>query len=167
MRIDLERLQKYLSEIKSRHDEIEELLGKRSDADILEDPWVLKGVKYALIEMAEAMANILQHVLAKEKGKAVAGYIETITEAGEAEVIPQQLAAKLRPFFSFRNALIHRYWFISDEKFIALLREHRGDFPDFIEAIEGYMKKGNKPSGQPKQNTNSARNSTEKRGRKK
>ena len=73
MKIDTEKIQQYLLEIKARHREITELLLKNSDAEILKEPWVLKGLKYALIEIAEAMANILQHILAKDMGEPVVG----------------------------------------------------------------------------------------------
>lgn len=59
MKIDIEKIQKYLMEIKARHHEITELLLRCSDAALLDDPWVLKGLKYSLVEIAEAMANIL------------------------------------------------------------------------------------------------------------
>jgi len=140
MKIDIEKIQKYLLEIKGRHKEIEELLLKSSDEKILKEPWVLKGLKYTLIEVAEAMANTLQHILAKDRGEPVTGYVETIIRAGETNILPEFLVKKIRPFFDFRNALIHRYWFISDEKLLALVRENKGDFISFIEAIENYIK---------------------------
>jgi len=140
MKIDTEKIQQYLLEIKARHREIAELLLKNSDAEILKESWVLKGLKYALIEIAEAMANILQHILAKDMGEPVVGYIETIIRAGETGILPQSLSKKLKPFFDFRNSLIHRYWFISDEKLLSLVRENKTDFIAFIEAIENYIK---------------------------
>jgi uncharacterized protein YutE (UPF0331/DUF86 family) len=140
MKIDIEKIQQYLSEIKARHREIEELLLKSSDAEILKEPWVLKGLKYALIEIAEAMANTLQHILAKDMGEPVVGYVETIIRAGETSILSESLSKKLKPFFDFRNSLIHRYWFISDEKLLSLVRENRNDFISFIEAIEVYIK---------------------------
>ena len=70
--------QRYLGEIKARHNEIEELLQRNVDTEILKEPWVMKGLKYALIEIAEAMANILQHILAKDMGEPVTGYVETV-----------------------------------------------------------------------------------------
>jgi uncharacterized protein YutE (UPF0331/DUF86 family) len=73
MKIDIEKIQRYLLEIKARHHEIEALLAKSSDVEILKEPWVLKGLKYTLIEIAEAMANTLQHILAKEMGEPVTG----------------------------------------------------------------------------------------------
>jgi uncharacterized protein YutE (UPF0331/DUF86 family) len=141
MKIDIEKIQQYLSEIKTRHREIEELLLKRSDPEILKEPWILKGLKYSLIEIAEAMANTLQHILAKDMGEPVAGYVETIIRAGETNILPESLSQKIKPFFDFRNSLIHRYWFISDEKLLSLVRENKPDFISFIEAIEIYIKK--------------------------
>jgi uncharacterized protein YutE (UPF0331/DUF86 family) len=78
MKIDIEKIQRYLGEIKARHNEIEELLQRNVDTEILKEPWVMKGLKYALIEIAEAMANILQHILAKDMGEPVTGYVETV-----------------------------------------------------------------------------------------
>ena len=141
MKIDIEKLQQYLSEIKTRHREIEELLLKHSDAEILKEPWVLKGLKYSLIEIAEAMANTLQHILAKDMGEPVVGYVETIIRAGEMSILPESLSQKIKPFFDFRNSLIHRYWFISDEKLLSLVRENKTDFNSFIEAVEIYIKR--------------------------
>jgi uncharacterized protein YutE (UPF0331/DUF86 family) len=76
MKIDIEKIQRYLGEIKARHKEIEELLQRNVDTEILKEPWVMKGLKYALIEIAEAMANIL--LLAKDMGEPVTGYVETV-----------------------------------------------------------------------------------------
>jgi uncharacterized protein YutE (UPF0331/DUF86 family) len=145
MKIDVEKIQQYLSEIKTRHREIEELLLKNSDAEILNAPWVLKGLKYSLIEIAEAMANTLQHILAKDMGEPVVGYVETIIRAGETNILPESLSQKIKPFFDFRNSLIHRYWFISDEKLLSLVRENKTDFISFIEAIEKYIKNRSTP----------------------
>src|SRR4030042_4767199 len=140
MKIDTEKIQQYLLEIKARHREIAELLLKNSDAEIFKEPWVLKGLKYTLIEVAEAMANTLQHILAKDMGEPVTGYIETIIHAGRANILPESLSRKLKPFFDFRNSLIHRYWYISDEKLLSLVRGPQSDFLTFIEAIENYIK---------------------------
>jgi len=140
MKIDTEKIKGFLSEIKARHYEIEELLRTHLDQEILKQPWVLKGLKYALIEIAEAMANILQHILAKERGEPVTGYVETVIRAVHTGIIAEPLSKKIKPFFDFRNSLIHRYWFISDEKLLSLVRENKADFISFIEAIETYMK---------------------------
>jgi uncharacterized protein YutE (UPF0331/DUF86 family) len=141
MKIDTERIQKYLLEIKSRHHEIEELFRTHIDAEILKEPWVLKGIKYTLVEIAEAMANTLQHILSKHLGELATGYVETILRAGENGILSEALSNKLKPFFDFRNSLIHRYWYISDEKLLSLIRENQDDFLAFIGAIENYLRR--------------------------
>jgi uncharacterized protein YutE (UPF0331/DUF86 family) len=140
MKLDTEKIQRYLMEIRARQHEIKELLSRSSDEELLKDLWVLKGLKYSLVEIAEAMANILQHILAKDRGEPVTGYVETVIRAGETNILPDHLSKKIKPFFDFRNSLIHRYWFISDEKLLSLVRENQIDFLTFIEAIEDYIK---------------------------
>jgi uncharacterized protein YutE (UPF0331/DUF86 family) len=138
MNIDKERINRYLLEIRARHREITALLSENTDEAILQDAWRLKGLKYALIEVAEAMANVLQHILAKDMGEPVTGYTETVIRAGELRILPDELSKKLKPFFDFRNSLIHRYWIISDSKLLSLVRENSSDFDAFIHAIQAY-----------------------------
>jgi len=139
MSIDTERISRFLLEIKSRSREIAALLAENTDEEILQELWRLKGLKYSLIEVAEAMANVLQHILAKDMGEPVAGYSETVIRAGEHRILPAELAKKLKPFFDFRDSLIHRYWVISDAKLLSLVRENSPDFVAFIQAIQTYV----------------------------
>jgi uncharacterized protein YutE (UPF0331/DUF86 family) len=140
MNVDIEKITRYLMEIKSRRQDLGQLLADSPDAALLNDQWKLKGLKYTLVEMAEAMANTLQHILAKNMGEPVTGYVETILRAGNKGILPSEIVGKLKPFFDFRNSLIHRYWIISDEKLLALTRENIGDFDLFVQAIEDYLR---------------------------
>lgn len=145
MNVDKERIERYLLEIKSRHLEIQELLRQSSDAFLLEAPWTLRGLKYCLIEISEAMANVVQHILAKEMGEPVTGYVDTVIRAGQKGILPDPLAKRLKPFFDFRNSLVHRYWMISDERLLSLVRQNHPDFLHFIEAIEEHLKSRSAP----------------------
>lgn len=139
MKLDKNRIQNYLLDIKSRVLEIEELLDRHTAEELLAQPWLIKGIKYLLIELAEIMANVLTHIFTRDKGEAVTGYVEMIVRAGEKGIISESLANKLKPFFDFRNALVHRYWIISDDKLIILTQENYKDFLNFIEEIEKYI----------------------------
>jgi uncharacterized protein YutE (UPF0331/DUF86 family) len=55
--------------------------------------------------------------------------------------LPEFLSKKIKPFFDFTNSLIHRYWLISDEKLLSLVRENKNDFIAFIETIEDHIKR--------------------------
>lgn len=140
MKIDRERLQNYLLDIQSRTKETEKLLEKYSNNEILSDNWRVRGLKYLMVEIAEIMANTLTHILTRDRGESVSGYVETIIKSGEIGIISKALSDKLKPFFDFRNSIIHRYWIISDDKLLELVRKDYKDFLNFIEEIEKYLK---------------------------
>ena len=86
------------------------------------------------------MSNTLQHILAKEKGIAVSGYIDTIVKGYNEGIISKELFQKLKPFFDFRNSLVHRYWIIDDEKLITNIQSGKDDFIQFAKELESYIK---------------------------
>jgi len=94
-----------------------------------------------LIELAEAMSNTIQHILAKEKGIAVSGYIDTIVKDHEHRIVSKELFEKLKPFFDFRNSLIHRYWDVDDALLIRNISDGQNDFDRFVEEIEAKWSK--------------------------
>lgn len=141
MRIDRTRIQTYLYDIKNNALELESLLKEYADESILKNSIVLKAIKYSLIEIAEAMANTLQHILAKGMGRPVTGYIDTLVKAKEAGIISETLFSTLKPFFEFRNVLIHRYWTMDDALILRNLRTGHRDFYTFIEEIEKLISK--------------------------
>ena len=137
MKIDTIRLKKHLYDIvRSAHD-LKMIVDQNT---LLPDSIELKAAKYILIELAEAMSNTLQHILAKQKGIAVSGYIDTIVKGYKEGIISEELFQKLKPFFDFRNSLVHRYWIIDDEKLIANIQSGKDDFNQFTEELEAYIK---------------------------
>ncbi|MBI5529666.1 MAG: DUF86 domain-containing protein [Deltaproteobacteria bacterium] len=138
MNIDKERLLTHLYDVKRNALDLEKTFSARDDAAILADDVLLKAIKYVLIETAEAVANALQHVLAKGLGTPVSGYLDTLAHARSAGVISEELFLSLKPFFEFRNALIHRYWTMDDALIVRNARQGHGDFMAFIEAVEKF-----------------------------
>ena len=131
--IDIIRMKRLLTEIRRSSSELKQLV---EDNTLYPGSVPLKAAKYLLIELAEAMSNTLQHILAKEKGIAVSGYIDTIVKAQEHGVISKELFEKLKPFFDFRNSLVHRYWEVDDTHLIRNILEGQRDFDRFVEEIE-------------------------------
>jgi len=136
VRVDEARVRQYLAEIRRKSLELQSLLDAN---DLHPDSIALKAAKYILIELAEAMSNTMQHVLAKEMGVAVSGYIDTIHKSHEYKLISQDMYQRLKPFFDFRNSLIHRYWSVDDSRLISNLSRGREDFDRFVEEIEEYL----------------------------
>ena len=137
MKIDTIRLKKHLSDIVRSANDLKMIVDQNT---LLPDSIELKAAKYILIELAEAMSNTLQHILAKQKGIAVSGYIDTIVKGYKEGIISEELFQKLKPFFDFRNSLVHRYWIIDDEKLILNIQSGKDDFNQFTEELEAYIK---------------------------
>ena len=136
MRIDIKRFRRYLAEIIKNSRDLKGIVGQ---SELKADSIELKAVKYILIELAEAMSTCLQHVLAKEKGIAVGGYIDTIVKGRQEGIISEELFQKLKPFFDFRNSMVHRYWIIDDEKLIGNIATGLDDFERFADEMEAYL----------------------------
>ena len=136
MKIDRIKINRFLMEITKNSVDLKELIeGNRLHVGSIE----IKAAKYILIELAEGVSNILQHILAKEKGIPVSGYIDTIVKGHKFSIISEDLFTKLRPFLEFRNSLVHRYWIIDDTKLIQNLIDGHEDFVQFVDEIEKYL----------------------------
>ena len=137
MKADKVRIQSYLAEIRKNSLELNQLIDAN---DLTVDSVPLKAAKYLLIELAEAMSNTIQHILAKEKGVAVSGYIDTVVKGHDHGILSDDLFQRLKPFFDFRNSLIHRYWIVDDQRLIGNILSGRNDFERFLSEIETYLK---------------------------
>lgn len=137
MKADPIRIKRYLAEIRRNSLELNQLIDQN---ELSPDSVPLKAAKYILIELAEAMSNAIQHILAKDKGIAVSGYIDAILKGHENGILSEDLFQRLKPFFDFRNSLIHRYWTVDDVRLIDNILKGRGDFDKLIEEIEAYLK---------------------------
>ena len=143
MKADRTRLKRYSMEITKNSADLKELVDKNS---LTPESVELKAAKYILIELAEAISNTLQHILAKDKGIAVSGYVDTIVKGFKENIISEDLFEKLKPFLDFRNSLVHRYWDIDDTRLISNIREGKEDFVQFVDAIEKYLMANDKSS---------------------
>ena len=130
------RVKKYLNEIKRNTSDLRTLIDKN---DLAPESLALKAAKYILIELAEAMANTVQHILAKDKGIAVSGYVDTFIKGKKYNIISDNTFQRLKPFFDFRNSLIHRYWTIDDNLLITNIKNGVDDFDRFVQEIEAYL----------------------------
>ena len=138
MKVDTVRISRYLNEIRKSSSELADLVEKGL---LSPESIALKAAKYMLIELAESVSNTLQHILAKEKGIPVSGYIDTIVKGNKHGIISKDLYNKLKPFLDFRNSLVHRYWTIDDTRLISNIIKGYEDFFKFSDEIESYLKR--------------------------
>lgn len=138
MQIDKERIEKYIDKITAETIDLEIVLA-RPDEVILQDPHLLKSLKYSTIVIAEAIASTLQHILAKRHNAVVDGYMDVFRKSKEHHILSDELISHLQPFLSFRNMLVHQYWRVRDQKFLANLRGGLRDFHDFVRDIRAII----------------------------
>jgi uncharacterized protein YutE (UPF0331/DUF86 family) len=136
--IDKKRLTRYLDEIASETIDMEALLA-RPDHEILLDQHIMKSLKYSTIVIAGAIAATLQHILAKRHNAVVEGYMEVFRKTREFRILSDDLVSRLQPFLRFRNMLVHQYWRVNDQKFLANLRDGLRDFHEFGRCIRGLV----------------------------
>ncbi len=134
MKLDKERLEKYLDEIAAETIDIEKIISQKSKKhdDILQDPHIIKSLKYSTIVIAEAIASALQHILAKKYNIVIDGYMAVFRESKEHKVISTELLTRLQPFLRFRNMLVHQYWRVDNKVFAENLRNGLNDFRIFV-----------------------------------
>lgn len=119
-------------------DQIEQLFegGVENFLSDIKNPLALK---YLLVEVVEAIADICQHLLAKTKGIVCEGYVDCILKAGKAGIITASLSEKIRRLADLRNILIHRYLVIDDKQVYKQTMENKKYLRDFIEQIEVFL----------------------------
>jgi uncharacterized protein YutE (UPF0331/DUF86 family) len=133
--LDAGRLHHYLRAIRENTEDIRDLVEKYTDDELLRDRYLLKAIKYCLIEIAEAMADTLQHLMARLKGMAAESYLELIEKAAQSSVLDADLLGRLKFFFKFRNMLVHRYWEIEDRQMLQEIRKGLEDFELFMDGV--------------------------------
>ena len=129
-----------LREIEREIDYLEVALGA-PDKEILSSPDRLRGIKYSILLITEAIGAVLQHILARKHHLAVTSLAEAMVKAGEKGVINQNLAQSFEALARFRNRLVHRYWTVDDRVFLENLRRGLHEFRDFVSLMEREVQK--------------------------
>ena len=140
LELDTRRLKRYCATIRENIKDIDSLLSSNSDENLIENRYLLKAMKYSLIETSEAMADALQHLLARLKNEAAESYLEVVEKSRKASIIDPDVLKRLLFFFKFRNLLVHRYWEIDNKRLIQETRKGYRDFEAFVEEIEKILK---------------------------
>lgn len=139
VKIDRKRVTRYLFDISSNTKDIENLFKDYHEDKIISEKHLLKSLKYSLVEISEAMSLVLQHILAKYYAIPTKGYVDTIKQAANAGIVSRELSLALKPFFDFRNSLVHRYWAVDDKILLNNCKAGHADFSAFVETIEKFL----------------------------
>jgi uncharacterized protein YutE (UPF0331/DUF86 family) len=142
VKLDDERLEKYLDEIAAETIDIEKVIGPNDKKKpvLAQDPHILKSLKYSTIVIAEAIASALQHILAIKYNVVIDGYTAVFSKSKDNNVVSSKLLTRLQPFVRFRNMLVHQYRRADNNVFEDNLRNGLNDFRLFVAEITKIIK---------------------------
>ena len=132
--LDRNRIAKDIADVATARGELERLLAV-DQTTFLADSRNVFAMRYLIIQAAEALTDLCQHLLARTRGIPCEGYIDCIVKTGEHGIIPVTLAERLRRLAALRNILVHRYWSIDDARVYAETQANLSDLTTFSEAI--------------------------------
>jgi len=130
--LDRERMMAKISYIREQTTSIKELLDSEKKEEILEDPWLIKGLKYSLQTAIEAMIDLAYHIAAKKFGRAPGDAREALRILLEAGLIARENWPVYSAMIGFRNRIVHGYQEVSSERVYEMARNELADFEKFI-----------------------------------
>ena len=87
----------------------------------------------------EALLDLGRHVLAKGFGLPVAEYAAIADQLGAKDVVPGDLAARLKLMASYRNRLVHEYDVVTPGELYTILTEQISDVVAVSDAIRSWL----------------------------
>ncbi|MDW7730122.1 MAG: DUF86 domain-containing protein [Bacillota bacterium] len=112
-------------------------LKERDLQDFKKDRHLVGSAKYHLIVATEAVIDICNHLISKNKFRIPESYSDTFRVMVEEKILPVELAEeKLVAMARFRNRLVHIYWEIDLDMIYQILGENLIDLEHFISAIK-------------------------------
>jgi uncharacterized protein YutE (UPF0331/DUF86 family) len=134
LQADHERLNRLISSIRSAVRLLSELaaLDRKS---FLCDEHKMSSAKYNFIAAIEAIIDINNHLISRNKLRAPDDYADSFAVLCEASVLENTFADELMKMARFRNRLVHLYWDVDPEELHTILQSRLGDFDKFLSAI--------------------------------
>lgn len=135
MALDPERIIRRTSYIREQTAILRRLISEHGTEGIIEDPWLLRAVKYVLHTAIEACIDLIYHVCAKRLGQAPENARDGLRRLQESGLLSEAQQAKYADMVGFRNRLVHGYQEVSNEYIDAVLRDGLSDLDQFAEIV--------------------------------
>lgn len=139
MAVNPELVQSRLAFISGEVAALEQLVESFSVDEFSADPWRVKGVKYSLQTVIEAMIDVAYHVCAKAFARAPQDAHEALLCLAEHGVIAREHLPIFREMVHFRNRVVHGYQRVDDDRVYRIVKDHRADFRAFVMALTRYL----------------------------
>ena len=112
-----------------------ESLRAMPEKDLLESPFLTAAAKYYLQTCIEAMLDIANHIIARERYRAPDNYVDAFRVLGEQGILPSNDLSTFYQMARFRNRVVHLYLEVDNKEIYKILQTGLDDFKTFIRAI--------------------------------
>jgi len=106
----------------------------------LEEDYELRSAIERNLQLAiESALDIGEHILAASSLRKPETYSEVLEILGEADILPEEFAARFSEATKFRNILVHMYAEVDVEMLCDILHQNLLDFDEFAQYIARYL----------------------------
>lgn len=133
VRRKLTRLSRYLAELEPHRDVPFETYGATGGPR--------REIERLLHLIVESAADINVHVVTEINGRPPEDYRGSFFDASHCGLLPAGLAERLAPSAGLRNALVHDYGDIDDERVHASIGRALDDFDEYARTVHGWLTK--------------------------
>ncbi len=138
-RVDREQAYMFLREAWEATTVIKRLLDKHGLDDFIADIEARYAMRYSIVLLVEAIADLATIILEADYGIAPESYRDAVLLLAEKNIIPYSLARELVRLVSLRNMLVHRYWRVDDARLYSEARTGLDTVHEILERLEHYV----------------------------
>lgn len=139
MTFDPDRIMKKIGYVEEQISALRRLIETSSRAELLNDPWLIRGIKYSIQTAIEAIIDIAYHICAKKFLYAPSDARDALRRLKEEGWIDDKELSVYSGMIGFRNRLVHGYQEVSPERLYDIVTEGLRDLEVFIERVLRYV----------------------------
>lgn len=139
MTIDRERIIDKIAYIRKQVSDIQVLTEGKTETEICDDQWLVKGLKYSLQTSIEALIDVAFHLSAKQFNHAPADARDALQCLVSKGVLPPGEFERYSAMIGFRNRIVHGYQQVSDQRVYEISVRETGSFKSFIDQISRHL----------------------------
>lgn len=106
---------------------------------------LIAAAKHFLQVSIEAMIDIANHIIARERFSAPTSAADAFKILSGKNVIPESSAKQYGLMAKFRNRIVHFYYELDSEEIYKIIQSDLDDYKTFIKEITDYLRQGKKP----------------------
>lgn len=140
MTIDRERILERIAYIRRQMLEIRTLVQDKTRSEVIEDDWLIKGLKYSLQTSVEALIDIAYHLSAKQFNHAPVDARDALQYLVSKKILSSGDFETYSSMVGFRNRVVHGYQQVSAQRVYEIASGEMSNFESFIGQILTHIK---------------------------